>query len=108
MAHGDSHVPVFVHLLRGSRRALNVSHIEDASTAADLGEDVWIVNSDGTGLKRLAEIAENQPSLAWTSDGSTLFAVGATAFWKIDAASGKAQQAGSGVPLGQIIWLGKS
>lgn len=70
-------------------------------------QDVWIVNSDGTGLKRLAEIAENQPSVAWTGDGTSVYAVGANAFWKIDVASGKAARVGSGVPLGQIIWTGK-
>jgi hypothetical protein len=34
-----------------------------------------------------------------------LFALGPTAFWRIDAATGKADHVGSGIPLGQILWL---
>ena len=35
-------------------------------------QDVWTVGNDGTGLKRLSEIAENNPSLTWSGDGSTI------------------------------------
>jgi Tol biopolymer transport system component len=68
-------------------------------------QDVWIVNSDGTGLHRLAEIAENMPSLAWSGDGSTIYALGPSAFWRIDAAAGTADQVGLGMAPAQIAWL---
>jgi Tol biopolymer transport system component len=68
-------------------------------------QDVWIVNVDGTGLRRLAEIAENMPSLTWSGDGSALYALGAQALWKIDPVSGKTEQLAPGVSLGQLVWL---
>ncbi len=71
-------------------------------------EDVWIVNVDGTGLRRLAELAENMPSLTWNGDGTVLYALGAGAWWKVEVATGKAEQIGPGVPLGQIVWLSGS
>jgi len=71
-------------------------------------QDVWSVSAGGGGLRRLSEIAENNPSLAWSSDGARLFALGPTAFWRIDPVSGKADHVGSGIPLGQIVWLAPS
>lgn len=67
--------------------------------------DVWVVNADGSGLKRLAEIAENMPSLTWSGDGSTVYALGGGAWWKIDAATGLAEQMAAGIPQAQIVWL---
>lgn len=68
-------------------------------------QDVWIVNTDGSGLKRLAEIAENMPSLTWSGDGAALYAIGPMSLWRIDPQTGRAEAIGAGVPLGQIIWL---
>jgi Tol biopolymer transport system component len=68
-------------------------------------QDVWVVNSDGTGLRRLAEIAENMPSLTWSGDGSVLYALGASALWRIDPDSGKADEIALGIPQAQIVWL---
>jgi hypothetical protein len=71
-------------------------------------QDVWIVNTDGSGLRRLAEIAENMPSLTWSGDGSVLYALGASALWKIDPNSGKADEIALGIPQAQIVWLSGS
>ena len=76
-----------------------------AAALHPFAQDVWSVNGDGSGLRRLSEIAENNPSLTWSGDGLRLFALGPTAFWRIDAATGKADHVGSGIPLGQILWL---
>ncbi len=78
-----------------------------AALVHPFAQDVWIVNRDGTGLRRLTEIAENMPSLTWSGDGATLFAIGPVSFWQIEPASGKSEQIGQGVPLGQIVWIGR-
>jgi Tol biopolymer transport system component len=73
--------------------------------AHPFAQDVWLVNTDGTGLRRLGEIAENMPSVAWSGDGSAIYAIGGVGFWKLDPAAGAAKSIGPGVPLGQIAWL---
>lgn len=66
-------------------------------------QDVWIVNVDGTGLKRLADLAENMPSLAWSHDGSLLYVLGPNALWRLEVATGIAEPIGGGIPLAQIV-----
>ena len=73
--------------------------------AHPFAQDVWMVNVDGTGLHRMAEIAENMPSIVWSPDGSSLYVLGPGAFWRIDATTGQAEKIGPGIPLGQIVWL---
>ncbi|HXH23477.1 MAG TPA: hypothetical protein VNN10_15770 [Dehalococcoidia bacterium] len=68
-------------------------------------QDIWLVNSDGTGLRRLSEIAENMPSIAWSADGAFVYVLGPGAFWRIDTATGLAVKLAAGVPLGQIALL---
>jgi Tol biopolymer transport system component len=69
--------------------------------------DIWLVNRDGTNLRRLAELTDNQPSLDWSADGSTLYALGVTGFWQIDVATGDRQPLPYDAPLGQIRWLAR-
>lgn len=69
-------------------------------------QDIWVVNRDGTGLQRLADIAESQPSIAWTPDGSGLYVLGTAAFLKIDIQTGQREQIGPGIPYGQILRIG--
>lgn len=73
--------------------------------AHPFAQDVWIVNIDGSGLHRAAELAENMPSLTWAGDSTTLYVLGPGALWKVDTKSARAEKVGPGIPLGQIIWL---
>jgi hypothetical protein len=73
--------------------------------AHPFAQDVWMVNSDGSGLRRVAEVAENMPSIAWSADGAFLYVLGPGAFWRLDAATGEAVKVAAGVPLGQIATL---
>jgi hypothetical protein len=68
-------------------------------------QDVWLVNRDGSNQRRLAELAESQPSLAWAADGRAVYALGASGFWRIDAATGAMEQMYPGVSFGQIALL---
>jgi hypothetical protein len=40
--------------------------------------------------------ADNQPSIDWSAAGATIYALGATGFWRIDAATGAREQVGYG------------
>ena len=68
-------------------------------------QDVWLVNRDGSNQRRLAELAESQPSLAWAEDGRAIYALGAGGFWRIDATTGASEQMYPGVSFGQIALL---
>jgi Tol biopolymer transport system component len=69
------------------------------------GQDIWLVNRDGSGLRRLFELVESNLSLAWSADGSVLYAVGPSGFWQIDPASGDSLRLGDGLPFAQITPL---
>jgi hypothetical protein len=70
-------------------------------------QDIWLINTgDGTGPQRIADIAENMPSLSWSGDGSDLFVLGPGFFWRLDPMTGEAEmlREGSG-GRAAIIWL---
>lgn len=73
--------------------------------AHPFAQDVWLVNLDGTNLHRLTDLADNQPSLDWSADGSTVYALGITGFWRIDARTGAHEPVDLDVPLGQMRLL---
>jgi Tol biopolymer transport system component len=73
-----------------------------------LPEDIWLVNRDGSGLKRLVALGEDQPSLAWSADGKTVYAMGGNGLWQIDAASGSKKKLDDGVFHGEIILAPRS
>ena len=68
-------------------------------------QDAWLVDKDGANLRRLAELAESQPSLEWTSDGRALYALGTGSLWLIEATTGAMEQLGPGITFGQIRLL---
>ena len=65
-------------------------------------QDIWVVNRDGSNLRKLAEIVESQPSVDWSADGKFVYALGGSGFWKIELATGAYQQIGPGEPGGLI------
>jgi len=71
-------------------------------------QDVWVIKRDGTGMKRLADIGESQPSLAWSADSQYVYALGATNFWRLRLADGAKEIIGPGSPNGQLRVAGKS
>jgi Tol biopolymer transport system component len=68
-------------------------------------QDVWLVNRDGSGLKRLGEIAENMPSLTWSGDGSRIYVVGPSYLWRLDPVAATAEQLRQSGDRSWIIWL---
>ncbi len=39
-------------------------------------QDVWMINRDGTGLKRLIDLADPRPSVVWSHDGKHVYVLG--------------------------------
>ena len=69
-------------------------------------QDIWVINSDGSGLRRLAELTDNQPSIDWSDDGKSIYSLGVTGFWRVDAASGEREAVDVALPLGHIRRVG--
>jgi Tol biopolymer transport system component len=65
-------------------------------------QDVWVIRRDGTEMRRLSEIGESQPSLAWSADSAYVYVLGSTNFWRLKLADGTKEQIGSGSPNGQL------
>jgi Tol biopolymer transport system component len=76
-----------------------------ARLAHPFAQDIWVVNSDGSGLRRLAELTDNQPSIDWSADGRSIYALGITGFWRIDASTGEREAVAIDLPLGHIRWV---
>jgi hypothetical protein len=69
-------------------------------------QDIWVVHPTGAGgLRRLAEVAENMPSLSWSGDGANLYVFGPGFLWRLDPATGFAEQLRDSGGPGAIVWL---
>lgn len=68
-------------------------------------QDVWLVNRDGSDLKRLGEIAENMPSLTWSGDGSMIYVAGPNYLWRLDPVAATAEQVRQSGERSWIVWL---
>jgi Tol biopolymer transport system component len=67
-------------------------------------QDIWSVALDGTGLQRLTQINEDQPSAAWSSDGRQIAVFGSTGFYLLNADGTGFARLGDGYLHGQIAW----
>ncbi len=69
-------------------------------------QDVWLVNPiDGTGLQRVADLAESLPSASWSGDGSLIYVFGSRFLWSLDPATGAAKMLLKSGDRGSIVWL---
>jgi dipeptidyl aminopeptidase/acylaminoacyl peptidase len=57
--------------------------------------DLWLVGTDGTGLRQLTQDAANDTSGTWSPDGSTIYFLstrsGSSQVWKVSPAGGEAK-----------------
>lgn len=87
---------------RSERRVHNVA----LAMTHPFAEDVWLIDpADGSGLRRLGDLAENMPSISWTGDGRQIYALGPALLWRIDPAAGLAEMIRQSDGRGSIIWL---
>jgi Tol biopolymer transport system component len=76
------------------------------STAHPTLQDLWLINRDASGLRRLIDFGESQPSAVWSARGNVIYAMASQGFLVIDVESGKMQRLGQGSQGGQITLLG--
>ncbi len=73
--------------------------------------DVWMVNTDGTGLTRLTAMNEDTPCPDWSADGKRIVFIGATGLYLLDATqpgrSPTPLQTYMGVSHAQLSWFDK-
>ncbi|MBN9393224.1 MAG: PD40 domain-containing protein [Chloroflexi bacterium] len=57
----------------------------NAPAAHGVPYDVWLVKPDGTGLKRLTSLFEDQPMTAWSNDGKKIAFLAGQGFYSINS-----------------------
>jgi WD40 repeat protein len=67
--------------------------------------DVWLVGTDGSGLRRLAQLGADDGTVSWSPDGSQLFVYGGTGSFLVDASSGDVTRLGFIAGYGSTAWL---
>jgi hypothetical protein len=67
--------------------------------------DPWIINADGSGLRRVAETGADEPSTAWSPDQTQLFVYSGTGSFVLDAASGAVTPLTFVTGYGPTVWL---
>lgn len=99
--------PPFEQLIAGdggelvSRNALRAA----APAYNGLPEDIWVIGADGSGLRMLAELQADLPSLTWSDDGEHIYVLSGIGFFDIDPVEGSARRLGDGTFHGQLDWL---
>ena len=67
--------------------------------------EVWISNADGSGMRQIEDLIDDDPSVTWSPDGTQLLVYGGWGSFVIDAASGDY----TGIPYlagyGSVAWL---
>lgn len=57
----------------------------NAPPAHGVPYDLWLIKPDGSGLKRLTSLFEDQPMAAWSTDGKKIAFLGGQGFYMIDS-----------------------
>jgi Tol biopolymer transport system component len=60
----------------------------DVAYAHGLPADVYSLNMDGSGMTRIADIKDDDPTVAWSPDGTKLAIFGVAALYVVDAKGG--------------------
>ena len=67
-------------------------------------QDVWLINVDGSNLRRLAEVVERTLSLSWSSDGRFIYAMGTDKFRRVEVATGNITDLDAGSTGGGVYF----
>ncbi len=94
------------------RQYVSLRLVDDGSTAARLAsastdglpEDIWIVGAGGGTARRIANLKEDLPTIAFNGDGSHLYALGANGLSDINVATGAVTRIAEGAFHGQIAF----
>jgi Tol biopolymer transport system component len=67
--------------------------------------DPWVVNVDGSGLRRVAETGADEPSVAWSPDQTQVFVYSGTGSFIVDVASSEMTRLNFVQGYGPVVWL---
>jgi Tol biopolymer transport system component len=68
--------------------------------------ELWVVNADGTGLRRLTDIREDNPFPAWSPDGRWIALKGEIGLYLIDADGKQTRRLAQELASEGLSWLG--
>jgi Tol biopolymer transport system component len=67
--------------------------------------DLWLIQPDGKGLQRAAELNQEQPALAWSPDGQRLAIWGGKGLQVFERATGKVADLDREPGAGSMVWM---
>jgi Tol biopolymer transport system component len=67
--------------------------------------DLWLVGTDGSDLRRLAQLGADDGTVSWSPDGSRLFVYGGAGSFLVDLTTGAVTQLDYIVGYGATAWL---
>lgn len=76
----------------------------DTAYAHGLPADVYSLNLDGSDMKRIADIKDDDPTVAWSPDGAKLSIFGVAALFLVDAKGGPTQKLTDQGGYGGLSW----
>jgi Tol biopolymer transport system component len=76
----------------------------DVAYAHGLPADVYSLNLDGSDMKRIADIKDDDPTVAWSPDGSKLAIFGVAALFLVDATGGPTTKLTDQGGYGGLSW----
>jgi hypothetical protein len=68
--------------------------------------DLWVVNVDGTGLRRLTKFYEDLPMAVFTPDGKELIVMAYGGFYRMNADGAKLRRIDPQGDHGGVDWAG--
>jgi Tol biopolymer transport system component len=91
--------------VNGQRSPLNFLFGPQVAYAHGIPWDPWLVNADGSGLRRVAETGADEPAVAWSPDETRLFVYSGTGSFILDAANGTLTPLSFVQGYGQVVWV---
>jgi Tol biopolymer transport system component len=85
-----------------SRAAASLSYRGETAVLHGLPTDIWTINVDGTGLRRLTYVNEDEPYPIWSSNGTSLFVLGTNGLYRVLPQQGDVTRIAAGSVLGQL------
>lgn len=76
----------------------------DVAYAHGLPADVYSLNLDGSALKRVADIKDDDPTVSWSPDGAKMAIFGVAALFLVDSAGGPTQKLTDQGGYGGLDW----
>ena len=68
-------------------------------------QDIWLMDPDGSNLRRLADVGLATPSIAWSGDGAWVYVMSVRGFLRINVRTGTQEELGAGYQGGRIRLL---